>query len=262
VVGSGVAGAPLWRWLADGAYWVGLLVGVSGIFLVSGAVQVGTDASERRHLPAKLAKLVRELSMQRAGEASTAPPEKNRIPASDSDDSQESIHVSEVEPAVRRLLGAYRGVLRFIERLPVVERRDIRTLPYWATVLTRRRALTEKRRLIIRPLVRFFAEAHVRRQLLHLIRVLRVETLGRDDTDERSKALRGLLAALTEAEQELFGWGRLRAAFARAPFLPAALAFALAVYNVASGIDLSNGGAFGKSAADSAKTLGRACSAS
>lgn len=174
--------------------------------------------------------------------------------------SDEPLDVHRLRSELDDLLIVYRSALMFVERLPTVSRHPVRAPGYWSNLLRGRtdgpRPLRQRRRLIVRPLLRVFVEAHIRRQLLHLMRVLRIETLGIHPSDARAKTLEEVLSSLAESEEGLFGWSRLRSAISKAPFVPAALAFAFAIYGVATGVDLTSSAAFGRTAAESARAIG------
>ena len=168
------------------------------------------------------------------------------------------LDVGQFGPALEELLENYRSALRSIEKLRPVQRVAVEILRIRSRQSPNVQAepWRRRRRLVIRWLVRLFAEAHVRRQLGHVTRVLRLEAFGASKGDERATAINELLERLQNAEAQLSGWGRLRSGLFKAPLVTTALAFALAVYRVGSGIDVSSASKLGETLAQSAETTG------
>jgi hypothetical protein len=131
------------------------------------------------------------------------------------------LDVGQFGPALEELLENYRSALRSIEQLRPVQRVAVEILRIRGRQSPNVQAepWRRRRRLVIRWLVRLFAEAHVRRQLGHVIRVLRLEAFGASKGDERATAINELLERLQNAEAQLSGWGRLRSGLFKAPLV-------------------------------------------
>lgn len=262
----GVAGGFVWR-LLGGAFWKGFIFGaVVGQALFMGyetffAGRLGRpkdDLGSEPPQPSIRSRLVTEAEAR----SPTASMSSEEDPTSGSAD-KAVLNLSSLEALLGELLHAYRSALMFVEGLPFIERRLVSTTPRLRGLheqLRKRRpdqsSTHRRRRLVVRPLLRLFVQAHVRKQLLHIIRVLQIERLSLRGSDPPSKEFGGIIEDLVRGEGQLFGWSRIRAALSKAPLIPAALAFTLAVYQVATGIDLTSGAAFGRTAAESAQTIG------
>jgi hypothetical protein len=89
------------------------------------------------------------------------------------------------------------------------------------------------RRRVSRTFTRLYLDSHIRKQLLTIVRRLRVDALG---TDERAKELDAIIRRLETRAGELRGWAGLRSLVAKLPGLSAVVpAIAGVTWGVVSG---------------------------
>jgi hypothetical protein len=204
---------------------------------------------------------VRERGLHEAVEETPESASKTSLGAASAEESAADLplDIGKLRPALEQLLDSYRSALRCVEQLRPVLRIDVkiqRVRSQGSPSVVSAEPWKRKRRLVIRGLVRLFTEAHIRRQLGHVTRVLRIEAFGESKGNERAEAISALLDRLKDAEAQLSGWGRLRSGLFKAPLVTTALAFVLAVYRVGSGIDASSASKLGETVAQSAESTG------